>query len=52
MDFFAVFLIFAASLWFAWRGPVRPALSLLAVGMVLTIALYLEHATDTLPLSF
>ena len=27
MDFFVVFLIFAASLWFAWRGPVRPALS-------------------------
>jgi RsiW-degrading membrane proteinase PrsW (M82 family) len=52
MDFFVVFLIFAASLWFAWRGPVRPALSLFAVGMVLTVAFYLQHATDTLPLSF
>jgi hypothetical protein len=51
MDFFVVFLILAASLWVAWSGPARTALLLFASAMVLTVALYLHHATETLPLS-
>jgi hypothetical protein len=52
MDIFVVFLVLAASLWVAWRGPLRGALMLFAVAMVLTVALYLHHATETLPLTF
>lgn len=52
MDFAVIFLVFAASLWFAWYRPVPPALVLFGVGMLLTAALYLHHATETLPLSF
>jgi Family of unknown function (DUF5993) len=52
MDFSVIFLVFAASLWLAWRRPLRPALVLFAIGMVLTATLYLHHATETLPLSF
>jgi hypothetical protein len=52
MEFFIVFLIFAAALWMAWRRPARSAVCVFAAGLVLTIALYLHHATDALPLSF
>jgi len=52
MDFSVIFLVFAASLWVAWRRSSRPALFLFAIGMVLTVALYLHHATETLPVSF
>jgi hypothetical protein len=52
MDFSVVFLIFAASMWAAWRRPAGPAILLFSIGMMLTIALYLHHATQTLPLSF
>jgi len=52
MDFSVVFLVFAASLWVAWRRSALPAVYLFAIGMVLTAALYLHHASDTLPLSF
>jgi hypothetical protein len=48
MDFLIVFLVLAASLWVAWKGPERAALLLF---MVLTVALYLQHATERLPLS-
>ncbi len=51
MDFFVVFLVLAASLWGAWSGTRRVALGLFAAAMVLTVALYLHHATETLPLS-
>ena len=51
MDFLVVFLVLAASLWFAWKGPERAALLLFTGAMVLTVALYLHHATETLPLS-
>jgi len=52
MDFVVVFLILAASLWVAWCGPLRASLLLFASVMVLTVALYVHHATETLPLSF
>jgi hypothetical protein len=51
MEFFVVFLVLAASLWAAWSGPARASVLLFAGAMVLTVALYLHHATDTLPLS-
>jgi hypothetical protein len=52
MEFAVVFLVFAASTWLAWRRPKRAAISLFALGIALTGALYLHHATDALPLSF
>jgi hypothetical protein len=51
MDFLVVFLVLAASLWVAWKGPERAALLLFASAMVLTVALYLQHATERVPLS-
>ncbi|HEX9881399.1 MAG TPA: DUF5993 family protein [Hyphomicrobium sp.] len=51
MDILVVFLALTASLWVAWRGPRRGALLLFAGAMMLTVALYLHHATETLPLS-
>jgi len=52
MEFAVVFLVFAASMWLAWRRTERAAISLFALGMALTGALYLHHATGALPLSF
>lgn len=52
MDFTAIFLVFAASMWAVWRRHETAALALVFVGMVLTVALYLHHATESLPLSF
>jgi hypothetical protein len=52
MDFSVVFLVLAASMWVAWRRPAGPAILLFSVGMLLMVALYLQHATQTLPLSF
>jgi hypothetical protein len=52
MEFSVVFLVFAASLWVAWKRQGRKAILLFAVGMACTVALYLHHATDPLPLSF
>jgi hypothetical protein len=51
MDFFVVFIVLAASLCIAWCGSRRVSLLLFAGAMVLTVALYLHHATDTLPVS-
>ncbi len=51
MDIFVVFVVLAASLRVAWRGAARSAFLLFAGAMVLTVALYLHHATETLPLS-
>ena len=52
MEFTLVFLVFAASLWVAWKREGRKAILLFAAGMAFTVALFLYHATDTLPLSF
>ncbi len=52
MEFSVVFLVFAASLWVAWKREGRKAILLFAAGMAFTVALYLHHATDPLPLSF
>ena len=46
------FLIFAAAMWAAWRRDPRVAVFLFALGMLFTLAVYLHHATDALPLSF
>lgn len=51
MEFFVIFLVFAASLWLAWSSSLRPALSLFVLGLIFSTALYLHHATDTLPVS-
>lgn len=51
MEFLVVFLVFAASLWAAWSYSVRPALVLFALGLTFSTALYLHHATETLPVS-
>ena len=51
MDSSIAFLIFAAAMWAAWRRGPRVALSLFTLGLLFTLAVYLHHATDALPLS-
>jgi len=52
MESSIAFLVFAASLWAAWcRGP-QLAMLLFTLGIVLTVAVYLHHASEALPLSF
>jgi hypothetical protein len=51
MEFFVVFVVLAASLCIAWCGSRRVSLFLFAGALALTVALYLHHATDTLPIS-
>lgn len=52
MDSSIAFFIFAATLWAAWRRGPRVVVSLFALGVLFTLAVYLHHATDALPLSF
>jgi hypothetical protein len=52
MDSSIAFLIFAATMWAACRRDPRVAVFLLALGMLFSLAIYLHHATDVLPLSF
>lgn len=52
MDSSLAFLIFAAAMWAAWRRTPRVALFLFAAGALFTLAVYLHHATEALPLSF
>jgi hypothetical protein len=52
MDSSIAFFIFAAALWAAWRRGPRVTVFLFAMGVLFTVAVYLHHATDTLPLSF
>ena len=52
MEFVVVFLIFAGALWLAWRRSQRLAVYAFVAGLMLTMTLYLHHATDALSLSF
>lgn len=52
MNFAVIFLILASAMVFAWRRERRLVHVLFTVAMVLTVALYLHHATSKLPLSF
>ncbi len=52
MNFAVILLVFAAGMWAVWRRREGVAVALTFIGLVLTIALYLHHATETLPLSF
>ncbi len=52
MFFTGLFLLFVATMLVAWFGTLRKAFMLFALSMALTGALYLHHATSTLPLSF
>jgi len=51
MESSIAFFIFAAAMWGAWRGSPRLAVFLFALAMLFTVAVYLHHATDALPLS-
>lgn len=52
MEFAVIFLVFAVCLWFAWSRQARKAIVAYWIGLILTVALYLHHATERLPLSF
>jgi hypothetical protein len=52
MDFALIFLVFAAGVWFACRSQAARATLAYWIGVVLTVAVFLHHATDKLPLSF
>ncbi|HZH51993.1 MAG TPA: DUF5993 family protein [Microvirga sp.] len=52
MDQMLLFGLFAATMLVAWRGHRILALWLFGLTLVLSIADYLHHATDALPLSF
>jgi len=51
MDSSIAFANFATAMWAAWRRDPRVAVSLFALGLLFTLAVYLHHATDALPLS-
>jgi hypothetical protein len=52
MEFTALFLAVTIVMLVAWRGLRPVALTLLALTLMVSIATYLHHATDTLKLSF
>jgi hypothetical protein len=52
MEFTALFLAVTVVMGVAWRGPQSLALTLFAAALLLSVATYLHHATDTLNLSF
>lgn len=52
MSFAAAFLLVSATMIAAWRGGRPLALSLFAVTLVVLLAIFAHHATDTLPLAF
>jgi hypothetical protein len=52
MEFTALFLAVTVVMGLAWRGPRSLALTLFAAVLLLSVATYLHHATDTLNLSF
>jgi hypothetical protein len=52
MEFTALFLAIAVAMLVAWRGSRPLALALFAAVLLVSVATYLHHATDTLKLSF
>jgi len=52
MEFTAQFLGLTVVLLVAWLGPRSLAVALFAATFIISIAIYLHHATDRLPLSF
>jgi Family of unknown function (DUF5993) len=52
MEFTAQFLGLTVILLVAWLGPRSVALALFAASFVISVAIYLHHATDRLQLSF
>ncbi|MCB5174665.1 DUF5993 family protein [Microvirga lenta] len=52
MDQMILFLLFAATMLAAWLGRRALAFGLFGLSLVLSVADYLHHATDRLPLSF
>lgn len=52
MEFTLIFVVFAVCIWFAWSRQARKAIVTYWLGVVLTVVLFLHHATDSLPLSF
>jgi len=47
-----LFGLFALTMLAAWRGRRTLALALFGLSLILSVADYLHHATDRLPLSF
>jgi hypothetical protein len=52
MEFFIAFFNFGLAIWLAWRDAARLSVYVFFAGLAYTLALYLRHATDALPLSF
>ena len=52
MDQAVLFLLFALAMLAGWFGHRGLALALFGLSLVLSVADYLHHATDSLPLSF
>jgi len=52
MEFTALFLAVTVVVGVAWRGRRSLALTLFAAVLLLSVATYLHHASDTLNLSF
>ncbi len=52
MDQTLLFLLFAATMLLGWRGHRTAALVLFFLSLALSVADYLHHATDRLPLTF
>jgi hypothetical protein len=52
MIFAALFLAVTVLMLVAWRGSRKTALGVFAVVLITAVAIYLDHATDVLKLSF
>lgn len=52
MDQMVLFLLFAAAMLAGWTGRRGLAFALFGISLILSVADYLHHATDRLPLSF
>jgi hypothetical protein len=52
MDQMLLFGLFAVTMVVAWKGHRTVALALFGLSLILSLADYMHHATDKLPLSF